>query len=278
VEHFHFEARGLRLHAVVRGEGPLTLLLHGWLDCVASFEKLAPLLPGRTVALDFRGHGDSSWLSSGGFYHFIDYIADIDAAIREFAGNDPLQIVGHSMGAATALLYCGAKPGRVSRLVMIDALPLSVQPSEVPERTAKYLDDLASIPAAPRKVPSVEEAARRLRSNNPSLPLEAALILARGNTRPSPDGSGFLWKWDPLLRGTSPLPVTDPVAREIISKVTTPLLMIRGEKGILPSEEETRARYPSLDFPIVSIPGVGHHLHLEVPEEVARLCGQSPAS
>src|SRR2546430_10655465 len=73
-----FDVRGLKLHAIDRGQGRPTLLLHGWLDHAHSFDLLAPLLPGRTVALDFRGHGDSQWVGAGGFYHFIEYVADLD--------------------------------------------------------------------------------------------------------------------------------------------------------------------------------------------------------
>jgi pimeloyl-ACP methyl ester carboxylesterase len=261
-----FDARGLRLHAKVRGEGPLTLLLHGWLDCCASFDLLAPLLPGRTVALDFRGHGDSAWLT-GGFYHFIDYIADIDAALQHFSPERPARIVGHSMGGAIALLYCAARPERVTHLTMIDSLPMHVTPEEVPERAATYLADLRSFPRERRRIASVEEAAQRLRGNG--FAERPAAILARGNTMPVE--GGFAWKWDPLLRATSPLPVTDEIARAMVEKVTTPVFMIRAEHGVVPPEAEIRARFPSLQFKLAEVPGTGHHLHLEVPEVIARL-------
>jgi pimeloyl-ACP methyl ester carboxylesterase len=265
-----FEVRGLRLHAKVRGDGPVTLLLHGWLDCAASFDLLAPLLPGRTVALDFRGHGDSAWLGPGGFYHFIDYLADIDAAVEHFAPGEPLRIVGHSMGAASALLYLGARPGRLEHLTMIDALPILTGPSAVPPRVTKYLDDLRSFSRERRPVRSVDDAAERLMRNNASLKPGAARILAAGNVSEVP-GGGFAWKWDPLLRAHSPLPVTEEIVRLLAAQVKTKLLLVRGEKGILPPEPELRARLPMLDFVLHTIPGTGHHVHLDAPEAVARL-------
>jgi pimeloyl-ACP methyl ester carboxylesterase len=267
-----FEVRGLRLHAKVRGEGPLTLLLHGWLDHAGSFDRLAPLLPGETVALDFRGHGDSAWLGAGGFYHFIDYLADIDAAVEHFApepGAAPLRIVGHSMGAAAALLYLGARPGRVTHLTLIDALPITVAPADVPPRVSQYLEDLRAAPKRERRpVRSVEDAAERLMRNNPTLTPDTARVLAEGNVGPVP--GGLAWKWDPLLRSHSPLPVTKDIVELLVAQVKTPLLLLRAERGILPSEEELRARLPLANLELHTLPGTGHHPHLDAPEEVAR--------
>ena len=270
-----FEVRGLRLHARVRGDGPLSLLLHGWLDHAGSFDLLAPLLPGRTVAIDFRGHGDSAWLGPGGFYHFIDYLADIDGAVEHFGKGEPVRIVGHSMGAASALLYCGARPGRISHLTMIDALPITQQAKDVPPRVAKHLEDLRATPAVRerRRVASVEDAAERLMRNNASLKPEAARILAQGNVALSGVASAqaFAWKWDPLLRARSPLPVTQDIVGLLAAQVTTKLLLLRAEKGILPDEAELRTRLPMLNYDLHTIPGTGHHVHLDAPEEVARL-------
>jgi pimeloyl-ACP methyl ester carboxylesterase len=271
-----FEVRGLRLHAKVRGDGPLTLLLHGWLDHAGSFDLLAPLLPGRTVAIDFRGHGDSAWLGPGGFYHFIDYLADIDGAVEHFGAGEPVRIVGHSMGAASALLYCGAQPGRISHLTMIDALPITQEPKDVPPRVTKHLEDLRATPAKRerRKVASVEDAAERLMRNNASLKREAALVLAQGNVahvESAASSNGFAWKWDPLLRARSPLPVTQDIVGLLAAQVTTKLLLLRAEKGILPDEGELRSRLPMLRYDLHTIPSTGHHVHLDAPDEVARL-------
>ncbi|HEX4382913.1 MAG TPA: alpha/beta hydrolase [Myxococcales bacterium] len=264
-----FDVRGLRMHARVRGDGPLTLLLHGWLDHAGSFDLLAPLLPGRTAALDFRGHGDSAWVGPGGFYHFIDYLADIDGAIEALSPKDPVRIVGHSMGAASALLYVAARPERVTHLTLIDALPITVPSSEVPGRVTEHLRDLRGSSRARRPVKSVEDAAARLMRNNASLTQETALILAKGGTGPV-DG-GLAWKWDPLLRVRSPLPVTEDVVKLLCAQVKLKPLVLRAEKGILPPEAELRARLPMLPFELHTVPGTGHHVHLDKPEEVARL-------
>jgi pimeloyl-ACP methyl ester carboxylesterase len=273
VNHRLFDVRGLALHALERGEGEPTVLLHGWLDHAGSFDTLAPLLPGRTVALDFRGHGDSQWVGAGGFYHFIEYTADLDAVVEELSPRSPVRIVGHSMGAGVALVYAAARPGRVSHLTMMDAMPMNISTKEVPDRLTRYLDDLRKVPRQRRRVDSVEDAARRLLRNNESRLSEAAAqLIAKGGVSPDAKQDGALaWKWDPLLRAHSPLPITDQALRLICAQAKAPVLLIRGEKGILPEEAELRARFPTLDLTVRTIPGTGHHLHIDAPEEAARL-------
>ena len=272
MNHRLLNVRGLKLHCVERGEGELTLMLHGWLDHAGSFDLLAPLLPGRTVAMDFRGHGDSQWVGPGGFYHFVEYIADLDGALEVLSPQEPVRIVGHSMGAAAALIYAALRPGRVSHLTMIDAVPLSISTEEVPARLGSYLEDLRQMPRKRRRVDSVADAAQRLMRNNASLSETAARLLAHGGASPDPEQDNALaWKWDPLLRAHSPLPITEEVVQLVCAKATVPILVIRGEAGMLPTEPDLRSRFPHLKISVHTIPGTGHHAHLDAPGALASL-------
>ncbi len=281
MKHLVFDVRGLRLHAIERGQGEPVLLLHGWLDHAHSFDLLAPLLPGRTIALDFRGHGDSQWVGAGGFYHFLEYVADIDEVIEQLSPGAPIRIVGHSMGAAAGLVYASARPGRVAHLTLMDAVPLSISPQEVPARITSYLADLRKTPRKRRRVDSVADAAERLRRNNASLTPQVALLLAEHGVSPDPDleeDGRLAWKWDPLLRAHSPMPVTEEVVELLCAQATAPMLVLRGEKGMLPPEPELRARFPHLKMTVHTVPGTGHHLHLDAPEEIARHITQAWSS
>ena len=272
MNHRLLDVRGLKLHCLERGEGELAVLLHGWLDHAGSFDLLAPLLPGRTVALDFRGHGDSQWVGPGGFYHFVEYIADLDGALELLSPQEPVRIVGHSMGAAAALIYSATRPARVSHLTMIDAVPLSISTQEIPARLGSYLEDLRHIPRKRRRVDSVDDAAQRLMRNNASLSEKAARILAAGGTSRDPEQENALaWKWDPLLRAHSPLPISEPVVQLICAEAKVPILAIRGERGMMPQEPELRARFPHLKMSVHTVLGTGHHAHLDAPNEVAKL-------
>ena len=272
MNHLLLDVRGLKLHAIDRGEGELTVLLHGWLDHARSFDLLAPLLPGRTVALDFRGHGDSQWVGAGGFYHFVEYVADLDGALEELSPEKPVRIVGHSMGAAAGLIYAAARPARVAHLTLIDAVPLKISLQEIPARLTSYLEDLRKTARNRRTVESVEDAAQRLTRNNSSLSLRAALLLAEAGVSADDEQGGLLaWKWDPLLRAHSPLPLTEEMVQLICAQASAPMLMIRGERGMAPEEADLRERFPHLRLAVQTVRGAGHHVHLDVPEECARL-------
>ena len=276
MNHRLLDVRGLKLHCVERGEGEMAVLLHGWLDHAGSFDLLAPLLPGRTVAIDFRGHGDSQWVGPGGFYHFVEYIADLDGALELLSPQEPVRIVGHSMGAAAALIYAATRPARVSHLTMIDAVPLSISTQEIPARLGSYLEDLRHIPRKRRRVDSAEDAAQRLMRNNTSLSEKAARVLASGGTSRDPEQENALaWKWDPLLRAHSPLPISEPVVQLICAQAKVPILAIRGERGMMPEEPELRARFPHLKMSVHTVPGTGHHAHLDAPSEVAKLVAEA---
>lgn len=280
------EVRGLPLRVRERGpeRAPAVVLLHGWLDHRGSFDTLAPLLGEdvRTLALDHRGHGDSGWVGAGGFYHFVEYVADLDGALDALglarAGDDPagagapVRLVGHSLGAAVALVFAAARPQRVAHAALLDGAPLMTHATEIPRRLKKYLDDL-NLPRARKVVQGIPDAAERMRRAQPNLPAEVALHLTQGGvSADAAQGGALAWKWDPLVRAHSPLPFSEQVLQSLLPEVAAPVLLLRAESGILPQEPELRQRLGKLPrLRIEEVRGVGHHLHLQKPEEVAQL-------
>src|SRR5262249_53812789 len=65
-------ANRLRHHLLEWSErGPALLLLHGFLEHAHTWDLVAPQLAAaghHVFALDWRGHGDSEWVGSGGYY------------------------------------------------------------------------------------------------------------------------------------------------------------------------------------------------------------------
>jgi pimeloyl-ACP methyl ester carboxylesterase len=290
------DVRGLRLHLRERGpeDGPACVLLHGWLDQGGSFDRLAPLLSARgvrTLALDLRGHGDSGWVGAGGFYHLVEYLADLDGALDALGlalaegdaahagpstslsqrASQRVRLVGHSLGASISLLFAAARPERVAHVALLDGLPLAVRPGEVPGRLAEYLADLKK-PRNRRTVGSLALAAERVQKASPLIRADAALHLAEtGVSRDRDQADALAWKWDPWLRAHSPMPMVEEIFQDLQPSVTAPVLLLRAGTTWLPEEPELRLRLRGLKGPLTigTIEGTSHHLHLEAPEAVA---------
>ncbi|HEY3788587.1 MAG TPA: alpha/beta hydrolase [Urbifossiella sp.] len=112
-------AAGVRLN-VAHGpkHGSPVWFFHGlcrrWQDFAPVYGSLAPLYTIR--AADHRGHGKSS--HAPGCYSIGEYIADATAIIRE--STEPVAIIGHSLGAITALGVAATVPDAVRGIVMLD--------------------------------------------------------------------------------------------------------------------------------------------------------------
>jgi pimeloyl-ACP methyl ester carboxylesterase len=205
------------------------LLLHGFLDNAWTWEALvaAGVAPGaRIVAPDWRGHGDSDWIGAGGYYHFFDYVADLDALILALAPRR-LSIVGHSMGGIAASYYAGVFPQKLERLVLIEGLIAREAPFD-PARIARWTAGWREARTrGTRAYASVDQAAARLRVTDPELSPEAALRLAERGTQRGSDGK-LRFKHDPLHTTTGPTAFNLAAAENFWSAVTCPVLLVEG--------------------------------------------------
>ncbi len=97
------------------------VLVHGFTGCRADFAgQLAALAKhGRTVALDQRGHGDSTNTGDGKTYSFAQLGADLLGFV-DALGLDRFDLLGHSMGGMVAQRFTLANPDRVASLVLMD--------------------------------------------------------------------------------------------------------------------------------------------------------------
>jgi pimeloyl-ACP methyl ester carboxylesterase len=253
-------------------QGPVVLLLHGFLEHAHAWDFVAPLLAlggVRPVALDWRGHGDSAWVGAGGYYHFADYAADLAGVVRAFGGS--AAVVGHSMGANAALQYAGTEPARVTHLACVDALgPPDMGDESAPRRFndwIRQLDQLAR--RAPRR-PTLDEAAQRLAERFPRFPPAVARHMAWHGTRPA--GPVREWKFDPLHQTLSPYPYTTRRARAFWARITCPVLYVDGaETPFRLSDVDLAERLTLLHATRHTLSDTGHHPHLERPATLARV-------
>jgi pimeloyl-ACP methyl ester carboxylesterase len=143
-----FALPGLTLAAQVFGEpgGLPVLATHGWLDNASTFDLLAPRLGGcEVVALDLAGHGLSGSRSPDAAYNIWEDVGDL-LEVRERLGWERFNLLGHSRGAAIALLYAGAFPEHVDKLVLLEGgVPVLGLAAEAPATLARSFRERATL-------------------------------------------------------------------------------------------------------------------------------------
>ena len=275
--HHNLDVRGLRIHWVEWGK-PGTqpvILVHGFRDHCRTWDflvaELLTISPDLwLVAPDCRGHGDSGWIGAGGYYHFFDYLLDLDHLLR-YLGAPVVRLVGHSMGGTITCLYAGTRPDRVSKLALLEGLgPPGMSFTDAPRRAARWLDEVSAVGEGAGYA-SLEETADRLRRAYPRLTEERARHLAFHGMRRT-DAGVWQWKFDPLHRTTSPQPFYLEQFREFLRRVACPSLVIQGAESEHRTRGDIQARYGWLpDAELVTVSDAGHMVQQDNPEAMARI-------
>jgi pimeloyl-ACP methyl ester carboxylesterase len=275
------QIRGLRYYVRTWGsdKSPKIVMLHGWMDVSASFQFVVDALQRDwyVIAPDWRGFGLSEWATDG--YWFPDYIADLDALLRELTDGDSVHIVGHSMGGNVAGLYAGIRPARVAKLALLEGfgLPRTV-PSAAPERYAKWLDEIAHPPAF-KPYASIEQVEERLLQNNPRLTRERARFLAPHWAKQLPDGE-FALRSDPAHKMVNPVLYRLEEALACWRNISAAVLWLWGDgawirKWLKENEVDIEQRRAAFrDLREQTIPDAGHMLHHDQPERLAQALEQ----
>jgi len=278
-ESLYYDVRGLRYH-IRRWPGDASrrmVLLHGWMDVSASFQFLVDALRGDwdVYAPDWRGYGLTDWGKSD-CYWFPDYVADLDLLLERIQPEMPVDLVGHSLGGNVAALYAGVRPARIRRLVNLEGFGMAAtKPEQAPKRYALWLEELHQ-GSGFRPYPDFGALADRLQKNNPRLARARAEFLARHWGREMPDGRVLL-RGDPAHKIVNPVLYRYEEARACWSEVSAPVLWVDAAESEtlkrvgLSAEQyaERRAAFRNLRY--ATVPGAGHMLHHDQPEEVARL-------
>jgi pimeloyl-ACP methyl ester carboxylesterase len=109
------------LHTTAIGDvGQRVVFLHGLFGQGRNWTQIAKAFSSdhRTLLVDLPHHGRSPWEER---FDFLD-IADQVAAL--FRVDDPVTLVGHSMGGKVAMILALRHPDLVARLVVVDVSPV----------------------------------------------------------------------------------------------------------------------------------------------------------
>ncbi|MFM2418901.1 MAG: hypothetical protein RL385_3624 [Pseudomonadota bacterium] len=271
-------ARGLDFPALVQGEGPLVLCLHGFPDCLRSFRHQLPALAAggfRAVAPALRGYAPScaGALSDA---HALEAARDV-AALVTALGEERAFLVGHDWGAAVAYLAAALAPSRFTALCTLSVPhPLGLV-AALPRHPAQLLRSSYMAAFQARGL------AERLLSLHDMRLIEALWKQWSPNFAPEPSelqavkrtlaAPGVLsrtlayYRALPKLRGA---PLTE--ARALLgTPVMPPVLGIVGENdGCIAADVFCAAMEPKRfrDVRTLTIAGAGHFVHQEKPNAV----------
>ena len=124
------------------GGGRPIVLCHGITATrryVVHGSKVLPRKGHRLVSYDARGHGESDPAPPAQGYGYPELVGDLVSVVDAQVGEEALLLVGHSMGAHTAVAYALEHPERLAGLVVIGPVFGGV----VSDEALEYWDGLA---------------------------------------------------------------------------------------------------------------------------------------
>src|SRR6185369_3582492 len=279
--------RNLTYHVLVWGEpapGKVPLVMvHGWMDVAASYQFIVDAFAQDhyVVAPDWRGYGLTQSPGADNYW-YPDYLADLDFLLDHYSPEAPVHLVGHSMGGNVVMLYSGARPQRVRRLVNLEGFGMpATRAAQAPKRYARWMDELKALhrgEMALKRYESVAGVASRLMKTNTRLTQDKADWLARHWAKPDADG---MWRilGDAAHKITnSQLYRVDEVL-EMFRSISAPTLMVEAGDNSLARWWQGKYTLDEFHERLKSVPDcrravvqdAGHMLHHDQPDRLAQL-------
>jgi triacylglycerol lipase len=254
VESTHFS-----LHAPHLGRGAPVILLHGLAASRGDWNSLAPELVAagyQVYTPDLLGHGLNSKPAENGFYQ-IEYVyASMVEWINTLGLDQPLRLVGHSLGGYLCLELARRMPEHVRQLALID-----------PFYTPAQVESLIRLA---RWLPGREWIIRRIPAQAFSFMI--ALDIFHFERLPGELRHRLAVDFKLADARILRLAVTIEDLTPTLAGIPQPTLVLWGEgdNTLAPSS------FPRLAASLPhargeSIPGCKHHPHLACPERVNRL-------
>ncbi|WP_300711264.1 alpha/beta hydrolase [Limnohabitans sp.] len=271
------------------GTTPL-VLAHGWMDVAASYQFMIDALSEAFVqqrpiiAFDWRGYGLTEAPATDSYW-FPDYLADLDALLDTLYPAQTIDLVGHSMGGNVVMMYAGARPERIRRLVNIEGFGMpATRPAQAPGRMAQWLDELKATRQGDKDLKTYANAggvAARLMKTNPRLSQVKADWLAQHWAQAGADGQ---WR----ILGDAAHKVINPYLYHVeetlatYSRIGCPVLAVEATDDSLGlwwkgkyTLDEYHERLKSVpEVQIARIDNAGHMLQHDQPETLAQTLEQ----
>jgi pimeloyl-ACP methyl ester carboxylesterase len=124
----YIQSGDVRLHAVIGGDGPPLLLIHGWPQNWYAWRHVMPALAGdfEVIAVDQRGIGLSDKPEDG---YDTRTLANDLVGLMDALGHEQFAVVGVDTGMLIGYALAADHPDRVARVALGEALLPGIPPS-----------------------------------------------------------------------------------------------------------------------------------------------------
>jgi pimeloyl-ACP methyl ester carboxylesterase len=257
-------APGQMLSAIVWGEAPEIVFLHGGGQNAHTWDTVVLALGKSAVAFDAPGHGRSYWREDRDYGPWRN--AEAQAAAIEALAPDAKAVVGMSLGGATTIRLAATRPDLVRKAVIIDVTPQVNDPSR--QWTRADRGTVALIADSPY-YDSFEAMAAAAIALSPNRSAEAVRRGVRHNAKRLDDGR-WTWRYDLNRVGR---PSSDFMTLwEDVSAIKAPAMLVVGgaSKFVLDADAaEMKRRLPGLR--VETVAGAGHAVQSDRPLDLVRL-------
>lgn len=282
VEHRFAELGDVRLHYLDAGAGELVVLLHGFPQYCGAWHAQIDVLKRRrrVVAPDLRGYNRSSKPPRVADYRMRHLVEDVRRLVQDELAAERFTLVGHDWGGAISWAFALQHPDLLDRLVVMNAPPPFTWPRAIPtaaqQEASAYMLDFEG-----------EDAPERLAADDFAW-LERLLLSSGDEWYDAATRRAYheAWSQPGALRATigyylaagMPDQVRAGKAPEHFARwaesasIATPTLVVWGEheRYLVPEMRAGLERWvPNLRLEVV--PGAGHWIAQERPDEVNRL-------
>ena len=271
----HAVVGGHRLHHWIGGpdDGAPVMLWHGFLATGYTWRDVAPALVDagmRVLVVDMLGYGDSD-KPSGTEPYSARALAEQGRALAAglgFGAGRPILHVAHDMGAPPALLWAADHPDEVRGLVY----------AEAPTMIGDALRSIISYTPGAMAGGSMwwwilplggnEAAVLRWFYDGPAgAPDAFAAALVEEYLRTFSGADGVLGAMGVYRAAFASIAQTEPL---LTARIATPVVAVGGERGLGENVGRMVARVADA-VRAVTVPGCGHFLPEEAPDEIVAL-------
>ncbi len=241
--------------------------LHGWMDNLASFERLIHDIfentaqPLTFIAIDLPGHGKSDHATGVNAYNIWSDISTVMAVLNKI-GIANFALLGHSRGAMIATLIAGTYPERVTHLCVIESIiaPFDVS-TLAPASLRESVDGQLKLLTKKQNYYETFEQAVQARANGVvNVLFDDAKTLAQHGVKKT--DKGFYWHVDAMLLAPSEIKLSLDQTNAFFNAVTAPVHLVLGLDGLITKNKSMMAWIKSRPNLTPHTLDGGHHLHM----------------